>query len=199
MTRFVAVARALVAICLMAASVCVAQPKRDTFATAWEDTKKAIDAMQAARSSAGDLRTRLGQESDPNVRAELQKKLDEEVKSATRIKLDLAKRAEAALKLVEATTAIDDVNRLRYLQCYLKYEDGEYLQAGEIGELVAMKYPGSDVARPCAKIALASYLNLYKAKKVGAAKVSALANQIVATWPNHPDTAIARDILRLTQ
>jgi hypothetical protein len=194
MIRLAAAALVVVS-CFAALRLSAAEPEPETFGTAWEKAMGVVEAMRAARASADELQTQLGKATDRNNRADLQKKLDEELKSVARIKQDLARKIEVALKLAEPTTAIDDVNRVRYLKCYLKYDNGDYSEAAEHGEFVAMRYPASEVARPCAKIALASYMQLYREKKIDAAKVRLLANHIVATWPKHADAVTARELL----
>jgi hypothetical protein len=188
---------AAAATCFAVTNLCGAQQEPATFDAAWEQAQGVVDTMRAARAAVSDLQARLGQETDQTVRADLEKKLDVELKSVAKIRQDLATKVEGVLKLAAPTTAIEDLNRVRYLKCYLKYDKGDYVEAAEQGEFVSMRYPASEVARPCATIALASYLQLYKAKKTDAAKMLLLANHIVATWPNHPDAAMARGALDL--
>jgi hypothetical protein len=184
----------VVAAFLAVKTLCGQEP--ESFGEAWKTVQEGVEAMQAGRASAKALQTRLDNETDETARVDLQKKLEDANKAVAGIQLDLATKVEVALKKVEPTTPIDDVNRARYLKCYLKYYNGDLLEAAQLGESLTMQHPKSEVGLPCAKIALASYVHLYRAKEGDAAKVKLLANHIVANWPNHPDAATARGILK---
>lgn len=183
----------IVAVFVAATTVRAQEPK--PFGEAWRKAQEGVEAMQAGRASAKDLQTRLDLETNEMVRAVLQKKLDDANKLVAEVRRDLTTKIDVALKKVEPTTPVEDVNRARYLRCYLKYDNGDFLEAAQQGEAVTMQHPKSEVALPCAKIALASYVHLHRAEKGDAAKAKLLANHIVATWPNHPDAATARALL----
>ena len=64
----------------------------------------------------------------------------------------------AALRLADESVANEDLNAVRYYLSFLHYQVAEYFDAVVMSELVVRHYPDSAVARRCAKIALASYV-----------------------------------------
>ena len=69
-----------------------------------------------------------------------------------------------------------------------------------LGEFLAMKYPQAQGARPCAKIAMASYLKLYALAKPDerdfeSQQVVKICDYIVKTWPREAEAEDALNTL----
>lgn len=174
------------------------EPK--TFEEAKTNGQEAIQEMQAANTIARALGPRVAAEKDPKAKAEAAKQLADSQKSAADNKDKALYYFDYALRLADEKSSLDDLNLIRYLLCYLKYSDGHYFEAVVLGEFIARRYPASSGARPCAKIALASYLKLYTENKTDnkefeSGKIVDVADYIVQTWPDQPEAEEALNTL----
>ncbi|MBX3414162.1 MAG: hypothetical protein KF708_15850 [Pirellulales bacterium] len=97
-----------------------------------------------------------------------------------------------ALALCTPEVSLDEVNQARYFLCYLHFTAGDYYEAIVLGDFLATRYPSSAGAKPAAKIALASYLELYNAASVNerafeTAGMVSFAEQMAKSWPASPE------------
>lgn len=176
-----------------------ARPDPKTFAEAKNAAKDAIDGMQTANLLLKTLPARLAT-LKPADRNELQKQLDEAKQNAAKGQSDAMHFCRLALKLADGETNIDDLNLVRYLLCYLLYSEKSYYDAIVIGDFQAKRYPDSQGARQCAKIVLASYVNLYGEsddddKEYETRQIAATADYIVKKWPDQPEADEALNTL----
>src|SRR5439155_6728533 len=130
----------------------------------------------------------------------LQKELSEAKTTASKGRSDAKHFCRLALKLADSETDINDLNLVRYLLCYLLYSERSYYDAIVIGDFLAKRFPDSQGARQCAKIALASYVNLYSEsdsedKDFEAQQIAAMADYIVKKWPDQPEADEALNTL----
>jgi hypothetical protein len=174
-----------------------AEPK--TFAEAKQMGQEAIQEMQDANATIKAIEGRLASAAAAE-KAEMQKELEKSKKTADGAKENAAFYFTAAQKYIQKDTPLDDVNVIRYLLCYLKFLDGQYMDAIVLGEFVAKRYPVAAGARPCAKICLASYLKLYSDPKntdktFESERIVELADYIVKKWPNEPEAEEALNTL----
>lgn len=163
-----------------------------SFADAKNYAKESIDAMQTASLLIKELPAQLGREKDPAKKAELQQKLEEAQKLSESSVDEALGYCRAALAMVNEEVELDDVNFIRYLLCFLNYTKKDYFDAALIGEFVAKRYPDSAGARQSAKIAMASYLQLYNEnktedKKFETDRVISIAEFISTSWPDQPE------------
>src|SRR5206468_2853631 len=97
-----------------------------------------------------------------------------------------------ALKLADSETDINVVNLIRSLLCYLLYGEKMYYDAIVMGDFLTRRYSESPNARQCAKIMLASYVDLYSDnasddREFEAQQIVAVADFIVKKWPDPPE------------
>ena len=175
------------------------RPEPKTFIEARTAAKEAIDAMQAANLLLKALPARL-QSAAAAEKPEIEKQLAEADAQAKKGKEDALAYCRLALKFVDRDTDVTDVNLIRYLLCYLLYADGNYYDATVIGEFIARRYPDSQGARQCAKIAMAGYLKLYTEnqtddKSYESAQIISICDYIVKKWPDEPEAAEALNTL----
>ena len=175
------------------------RPEPKNFLEARTAAKEAIDAMQAANLLLKALPTRL-QSAAPAEKPEIEKQLAEAEAQAQKGKDDALAYCRLALKFVDRETEVTDVNLIRYLLCYLLYADGNYYDATVIGEFIARRYPDSQGARQCAKIAMAGYLKLYAEnqtddKSYESAQIISICDYIVKKWPDQTEAAEALNTL----
>jgi len=163
-----------------------------TFAEALERGKTALDDM-----SVKETQIRVA----PAMKLEAQiPKLQQEVQAdRDRAKHDF----DLAMKLRDSSTPLEDLNGARYYLCFLDYQLGRYYDAAVLGEFVARHYPDSAGARPCARIALASYLQGFNdrderaaaSREVDRQKMTQLVEFMAKHWPAEPEVEEAFAIL----
>lgn len=163
-----------------------------TFAEAMERGKLALDEM-----SAKETELRAAENSHANRQIpQLEQTMIADREQAKRL-------FELAIKLRDRSTPLEDVNNVRYYLCFLQYQLGNYYDAAVLGEFVARHYPDSAAAKPCARIALASYLQAFNNKDERAAgtrefdrrKMAVLVEFMETRWLGEPELEEARAIL----
>ncbi len=175
-----------------------------TFADARKFGKEAVEEMQAANLLVKDLPERMKAVKDQAERTAMKKQIEDAQKESTRAKEDAVYYLKLAMRLTNSETDIVDVNLVRYLLCYLSYINNEFYEAAVMGEFLARRYPDSQGARQCAKIAMASYIKLYaekdpknpdEKKDFEAQQVIGICKYIIAKWPTEPEAAEASNTL----
>src|SRR5207247_4208248 len=136
------------------------------FAEAKNAAKDSIDAMQTANLVVKGLPSRIAsvKGADKAAQAEkesLQKQLADAKQQVTKNQADAMHFCRLGLKLADSETDLNDVNLIRSLLCYLLYGEKMYYDAIVIGDFLTKRYSDSPNARQCAKIILASYVDLY--------------------------------------
>ena len=176
------------------------RPEPRTFAEARTAAKEAIEAAQTANLLVKTIPGKLAAEKDAAAIADLQKQLSSAQQQAAQAQSDAIRYCRLALGLVEPDTDLLDVNLVRYLLCYMLYSRGDLYEASVLGEFIATRYPDSQGARQCAKIAMASYLQLYGENKTNdkdfeTRQLIDICEVIVNKWPNEPEAAEALNTL----
>jgi len=180
------------------------KPEPKNFADARKAGKESIDEMQAANALVKSLPDRLKTLKDPAERTETQKQLEDAQKQATAATDDAVRYLKMAMGFVEPDTAVDDVNLVRYLLCFLAYTKADYYEAAVLGDFIARRYPDSQGARQCAKITMASYIKLYGAKDpknpeekkdFEAQQIIAICKYITQKWADSTEAAEALNTL----
>lgn len=174
------------------------EPK--TFAEAKNAGKEALDSIQPATLVVSKVPARIAAEKDPMVKAELQKQLDAAEKTLETAQDDAMEYFRTALRLADEETPTEEIAVVRYFLCYLYYTRKDYYEAGLLGEFIAHRFPGSAGARPCAQIALASYLTLYdenqsEDKSFESRRIVSIAEYTVEKWPEQAEAADAVNTL----
>lgn len=154
------------------------QTEPNNFADARVRAKNELDAMIVADGSIKAAQeTKKDAEKIPQWEQERQRALEAAMKYY-----------RLALSLRNREIPIEQVNDCRYYLCFLNYDDARYLDAAVIGEFVARNYPDASVARPCAKIAMAAYLQAYNTapaedRAFETARMVGIAEYIASKWP----------------
>ncbi|MDF1843420.1 MAG: hypothetical protein P1U77_18440 [Rubripirellula sp.] len=98
-----------------------------------------------------------------------------------------------AMALADESTPPSELNLARYFLCYLYSIQGDPMRAAVVGEFMARQHPESDGALQCAKIALASYNQLFADAAASMDRSFELRRiyeatvYLAKTWPNSPD------------
>lgn len=160
------------------------------FATLVADAKVSFAAMQEKQVRA----KQLAAEGKAAEAAELVKEAAPDRDAATKLLQDAL-----ALPSGEGT---DDAaqNSARYMLTFLLYDAKRFAEAGDLGTLLAEKYPNALGSRQAAKVALASLQSLAQQRDAAAAKPAkekllALAAVIAKTWPAEPEGGDALTVI----
>ena len=155
-----------------------------TFAAAREKGQEAIENSQVFKNQA-----------DKATDANEKKKLLAQQLEAERKAFDLFNLSLQLAQSAEEPVSVDDINRVRYLLCFLHYRMQNFYEAAIIGEYLGDRFPGFSSARAASRIALAcyeqtSYLDP-KTRDVDVRQMTRVANLIVDRWPKEPEADIA--------
>ena len=172
------------------------RPLPRTFREASDAGHEAIDAWKAAHLLVGRLPARLEQEKDLQVKAELQKQLEEAQHTLRASEKEAVDYFLLALRAADEKTPVEELNAVRCSLASLYHNRAMYYEAAVLAEFVARRYPSSPLAVPCAKIALASYLELYGENAAGDRQfetehVIAIGQYLADRWPDRPEAGEA--------
>ncbi len=161
-----------------------------TFTEAQIAGKKALDAIGPASERVAGLQNEL---SSPGAATEqLQQEFAAAQNEFQQARADAMASYRLALELADADTPPSELNLVRYFLCYLHYLKQQYHEAALVGEFVARRSPESAGARPCAKIALASYMSILESadeadRDFELDRPVAFALFIADQWPGSPE------------
>lgn len=168
------------------------RPEPTTFIEAKERGKEALDSLATSQLVLKTVPQRITREKDPAIKADLEKQVAAAQENLKTGQAEAKKYFQLALQLVTPESPPEEVNIVRYFLCYLFYKDQEYIEAALVGEFVSTRAPGSAGARQSAKIALASYINLYSAnasddKTFETNRIMEVADFIIKKWPEQQE------------
>jgi hypothetical protein len=163
-----------------------------TFADARDAGRDAIERLRTAQTSLQQLKEQAATTKDEPAKSELQKQITAANETISSVSTEALDRFRKALQLSDSSSPLEDVNTVRYYLAYLYYLAGRSCEAGLVGEFVARRYADTAAARPCAKIALSSYVNLYTEaapadRQFETQRVVAFAEFAAAQWPDQPE------------
>ncbi|MCE9527810.1 MAG: hypothetical protein K8R36_17340, partial [Planctomycetales bacterium] len=168
------------------------KPDPKTFVEARTAGTDAIKKMEVSNLIVKEVGQRLPTISNPQEKAVLQQQIEDARKAATEARADAAQFLSAALRLADKDTEVEALNQIRYLVCFLSYNEEKYFEAIVLGEFIATKYPDSQGARQCAKIAMSAFLKLYAQAKPDdrdfeSQQIVRICDYIVKKWPDQPE------------
>jgi len=176
------------------------KPDPKTFVDARNAGTEAIQKMSDADLLVKEVSQRLPSISNPQEKAVLQQQIEDARKVAAESRADANQFLNVALRLADKDTDINGLNQIRYLVCFLSYNEEKYYEAIVLGEFIATKYPDSQGARQCGKIAMAAYLKLYAQAKPDdrdfeSQQIVKICDYIVKKWPDQPEAEEALNTL----
>lgn len=173
-----------------------------SFAEAYAAGKLALDSSSAAQVSIVAAR-RNAPDSIPQLEQQ-----------AEASQADALRDFRLALTLVEDEVDSEQLNEVRYYLSWLNFQRGEYYRAAILGEFVARRYPDHRTAVDAAKIAMASYNQLFnlavaagpsvsesvsgtgaKETEFEADRLARMAEFITRRWPDSDDAKNAFSVL----
>ena len=136
-----------------------------TFEEAKKAGRDALDAVQVAKANIETLTTQIKAEKDPEAKKKLQNDLAEAERAVKNGNGDALRLFEAAQRLADKDTPVDELSTVRYFLCFVNYSLQNYDEAAVLGDFVARRYPESVGARPCGRVAMFSFLKMYSDAK----------------------------------
>ena len=181
-------------------AIATGKPDPKTFSEALQAGRDAVTQMGNSDLLAKQLNLRLPTLTDAAQRSELETQLAKAQQAADEAREQATLYLQLAMNLANEETSVDELNLARYFLCYLAFMDQRYYEAVVLGEFVALRYPDSQGARQCAKIAMAGWLKLYDQRPGGendfeSRRIIDVADYIVKRWPDQPEAADALNTL----
>ncbi len=164
----------------------------DSFLEAKARGKDALDSLQTAGLILRDVPKRIAAETNAEIKKELQAQVVEAEKTLATGKATAYRMFKHALTLVEDDTELDEINSVRYFICYLSFTRQQYFDSAVMGDFVSRRYPEHAGARQCAKITLASYVQMHRAsqdadKSFETQQIIDIAEYMANKWTDQPE------------
>jgi len=161
-----------------------------SFDDAFAAGKDALDQMNSTK-----LAARLAAENNPSAVEELQQQAAENQAAALGY-------FQKAIEQANGKTPVDELVEARYYLCWLHWEEQQYAEAAELGELLAREHAENKFAPVAAKLALAAYERLDSlARQAGESdnnhgkQLQSIAELIMQRWPESAETGVAANLL----
>jgi tetratricopeptide (TPR) repeat protein len=176
------------------------RPEPKNFDEALATARGAVTDMQEAEQLAAKLAGQIAAEQTAAKRNELQQQLSETERNVARLQQDAYQLSRLALHLADERSSLDAVNLMRYLLCFFEYQRSNFHDSAVLGEFLARRYPSSQGARHCAKIAMVSYLKLYDEASAQdnafeTRQIIDICDYITRQWPDQEETNDALNTL----
>jgi tetratricopeptide (TPR) repeat protein len=167
------------------------EPKN--FQAACELGKDALASFNTAKTALPSA-----EKNNPEAVPELQTQMD-------RSKEDARHYFQVATTLVEYDTDLKALNEVRYYLCWLYWDSKDYYRAAVLGEFLSRRYPDDPTASSSAKLAMASFEQLYSRAVSSSGKresgdfearqMAGMAELIIRRWPKTEDADSAFAVL----
>lgn len=162
------------------------------FADALRVARRQYDQLAAAEAGVQRIRERLEASADGGSQSDLQETFQAAKTTAKKAQTQAFEAYRKALRLADSDSPPQDVNLARYMLTYLYFQQAEYYDAALLGDFVARRFPKGNVARKCAELTLASYVQLYNAssdqdRSFEIDQIVACGQRILDKWPNYPE------------
>ncbi|MBT4694444.1 MAG: hypothetical protein HOB73_13975, partial [Planctomycetaceae bacterium] len=132
-----------------------------TFNEALALGKEYMEAAQTMEFTIKSLPATIKAETDEANKNVLEAQLREARENYKSTQAAAVANYEKALTFTDANTLVEQLQEVYYYLTFINYSRGQYFEAAVLGEYLARRYPGTNAARPCAKIALNCYQLLY--------------------------------------
>jgi hypothetical protein len=133
----------------------------ETFAEALTLGKENMEAAQTMEFTMKSLPATIEAETDEANKSVLVTQLREAQENYKPTQDAAVAYYEKALTFTDANTRAEQLQEVYYYLTFINYSRKQYYEAAVLGEYLARRYPGTNAARPCAKIALNCYQLLY--------------------------------------
>jgi tetratricopeptide (TPR) repeat protein len=156
-----------------------------TFAEARDRAREALERMQNAKTG-----REIAQQSGDQAQVEVFGKQEVQEKS------EAARLFRVALTCDPGKATAEDLNAVRYYNCFFEWDSHRYLDAAVLGEYLATNFPKSAEGRQGARIALAAWVRMYAEsqatdKQFEIDHINHIAEYIIKTWPDQDEAGEA--------
>ena len=133
----------------------------ETFAEALTLGKEYMEAAQTMEFTIKSLPATIEAETDEANKNVLVAQLREARENYKSTQAAAVSYYEMALTFTDKDTPVEQLQEVYYYLTFFNYRRKQYFEAAVLGVYLARRYPGTNAARPCAKIALNCYQLLY--------------------------------------
>ena len=139
----------------------------ETFAEALTLGKEYMEAAQTMEFTIKSLPATIEAETDEANKNVLVAQLREARENYKSTQAAAILYYEMALSFTDGDTPVEQLQEVYYYLTFINYSRQQYFEAAVLGEYLARRYPGTNAALPCAKIALNCYQLLYNQAATG--------------------------------
>ncbi|MEX2359015.1 MAG: hypothetical protein WEE51_11870 [Pirellulaceae bacterium] len=174
----------------------VAEKDKTPPANFMEAYNAARESMSEAQSSTFIVNKRkedLASAEDEETKTQIQGELDEAQVQIGRHYAQADEYFRLALALSDGEVTTDQLNDIRYRQGYIDFLQKRFLHTYVRANFIARRYPGSVVAKPAAKLALASALQEFQDSKEAdrsfeLTRIDSMVGFMAKQWPGQKET-----------
>ena len=171
------------------------QPLPKTFLEATEAAREVRNQVQMAKTTTDLLTPRLAIVKDQDEKRKIEAKIAEAQSQLAEYYQTEIELLRTAIELADDTVTADQINELRYHQCYFYYLVGDDMRASVLGEFVGRRFPDATGSRQSMRIALASLARFRTNSEIPSEHISDrivdVANQITKLWPKTKEAEAA--------
>ena len=106
---------------------------------------------------------------------------------------------QATLKLANESTPREDLNFIRYLQCFTYYSTGQYFESAVIGEFLLDRYATVSWTQQAAGLVVKSYPRMSNgapgAIETDSKRLGEVCDQVIKRWPGTPEAVRSADTM----
>jgi len=169
----------------------------ETFAEALAMGKEYMESAQTMEFSIKILPATIGAETDEANKVVLEAQLREASENYKSTQDTAVSYYEKALTFTDADTPVEQLQEVYYYLTFINYSRKRYFAAAVLGEYLARRYPGTNAALPCAKIALNCYQLLYNKaasddREFEVLRLIAIAEYTIKNWETSEEAIDAR-------
>jgi hypothetical protein len=195
--QYKSVARDLIASLPALPGAAEEQKVPETFAEALALGKEYMEAAQTMNFTIKSLPARIKAETDEANKKVLETQLREAQENYKPTQDAAVLNYEMVLTFTDADTPVEQLQEVYYYLTFINYSRAQYYEAAVLGEYLARRYPGTNAARPCAKIALNCYQILYNNASPGdrefeVRRLIDIAQYTIRNWETSAEATDAR-------
>jgi hypothetical protein len=165
-----------------------AEKSIDTFIAAKDKARELASELETSLIEVSQVRGKWRAAKDPGKKSALESELDTaraELMTQSNATLGMLQRA---LVLSDENTSRDELNLIRYLQCFSYYSSERYFESGIIGEFMLERYPNVGWTQQASGLIVKSYSRLYDAapkdqKDFESQRLEKVCSNIIKRWP----------------
>lgn len=171
-----------------------------SFDDAKEKARELATELETSLIDVSRLRNQIASSKNPEETQTLQGEFDEAFGTLTSQADATLSMLQRALTMIDASTVRDDINFIRYMQCFCYYASDRFFEATIIGEFLLDRYPSETWTQQAAGLVIKSYRRLYdsssdEAKTFEGERLSRVCNRVIDRWPGSSEAVNGASIM----